>query len=95
MRRKSDQGLACACTEKGNAGGLRRGTLSCTDQRGHSIPVGMGKQRAVGEGYKEEDFMEAGNLMSIQYVLLLIQAFTQPIKQISAGAFFDVFDRRG
>ena len=52
---------------------------------------GWGSNGQLGNGYREEDFMEAGNQMSIQYVPSLIQAFTQPIKQISAGGLFSMF----
>ena len=52
---------------------------------------GWGSNGQLGNGYREEDFEEAGNLLSIQYNPTPVIAFSFPIKQIAAGGLFSMF----
>lgn len=52
---------------------------------------GWGSNGQLGNGYKEEDFEESGNSLSIQYYPIPIQTFTCPIIKIAAGGLFSVF----
>lgn len=64
--------------------------LALTDE-GKVYAWGWGSNGQLGNGYREEDFKESGNLLSIQYTPALILSFNQPIKQISAGGLYSMF----
>ena len=52
---------------------------------------GWGSNGQLGNGYREEDFEEAGNMLSIQYNPTPVIAFSFPIKQVAAGGLFSMF----
>lgn len=64
--------------------------LALTDE-GKVFAWGWGSNGQLGNGYREEDFVESGNMLSIQYTPTLILSFTQTITQISAGGLFSMF----
>lgn len=64
--------------------------LSLTSS-GQVFAWGWGSNGQLGNGYKEEDFEEAGNSLSIQYVPAPILSFSIPIIKIAAGGLFSIF----
>lgn len=52
---------------------------------------GWGSNGQLGNGYREEDFEESGNLLSIQYTPAPILSFVVKVSQISAGGLFSMF----
>ncbi|OMJ76354.1 hypothetical protein SteCoe_24296 [Stentor coeruleus] len=52
---------------------------------------GWGSNGQLGNGYREEDFEESGNLLSIQYTPAPILSFSFPIIQVAAGGLFSMF----
>ena len=74
--------MQVACAEAHN--------LALTDE-GSVFAWGWGSNGQLGNGYREEDFIEGGNMLSIQYIPSLIHSFNQQVKQISAGGLFSMF----